>query len=83
MRARGGSANWLAFGQDKYGRRYREAIAVTGPDYETLRNYAVVARRFPSYRRRYNLTFQHHAAVCPLPDAEQDLWRCAPRLVAQ
>ena len=66
--------DWLAFGQDKYGRRYREAIAVTGLDYQTLRNYAVVARRFPVYRRRYTLTFQHHAAVCPLPDAEQELW---------
>jgi hypothetical protein len=66
--------DWLAFGQHKYGRRYKDAIAVTGLDYQTLRNYAVVARRFEVARRRYNLTFQHHATVCPLPDDEQERW---------
>jgi hypothetical protein len=66
--------DWLAFGRMKYGRRYKEAIAVTGLDYQTLRNYAMVARRFEPSRRRDNLTFQHHAAVCALPDAEQDRW---------
>jgi hypothetical protein len=66
--------DWLAFGRMKYGRRYKEAIAATGLDYQTLRNYAMVARRFEVSRRRDNLTFQHHAAVCALPDAEQDRW---------
>src|SRR5690349_19350253 len=36
--------DWLLFGRYKYGRRYREAIEATGLDYQTLRNYAVVAR---------------------------------------
>jgi hypothetical protein len=67
-------ADWLVFGQMKYGRRYREAISVTGLDYQTLRNYAVVARRFEVSRRRDTLTFQHHAELCALPDAEQDRW---------
>ena len=66
--------DWLAFGRMKYGRRYKDAIAATGLDYQTLRNYAVVARRFELSRRRDNLTFQHHAAVCALPDEEQDRW---------
>ena len=66
--------DWLAFGQMKYGRRYKEAVAATGLDYQTLRNYAVVARRFEPSRRRPDLTFQHHADLCALPDDEQDRW---------
>jgi hypothetical protein len=66
--------DWLVFGRDKYGRRYREAIAATGLDYQTLRNYAVVARRFEPARRRHTLTFQHHAEVCALPDDAQEQW---------
>jgi hypothetical protein len=66
--------DWLAFGQMKYGRRYKKALAVTALDYQTLRNYTVVARRFELSRRRDNLSFQHHAEVCALPDDEQDRW---------
>ncbi len=66
--------DWLAFGRMKYGRRYKEAIAATGLDYQTLRNYAVVARRFAPSRRRDNLSFQHHAEVCALSDDDQELW---------
>jgi hypothetical protein len=66
--------DWLTFGRVKYGRRYKDALAATGLDYQTLRNYAVVARRFVPARRRADLTFQHHAVVCSLPDAEQDQW---------
>jgi hypothetical protein len=66
--------DWLAFGQMKYGRRYKEGIDLTGLEYQTLRNYAVVARRFELSRRRDNLSFQHHAEVCALPDDDQDFW---------
>lgn len=66
--------DWLAFGQEKYGRRYRDAVALTGLDYKTLRNYTVVARRFELSRRRDKLSFQHHAEVCALADADQDRW---------
>ena len=66
--------DWLLFGQMKYGRRYKEGIALTGLDYQTLRNYAVVARRFELSRRRDNLSFQHHAEVCALADDIQDSW---------
>jgi hypothetical protein len=66
--------DWLLFGQLKYGRRYREATSATGLEYQTLRNYAVVARRFRLSRRRDNLTFQHHAEVCALSDDDQDFW---------
>jgi hypothetical protein len=66
--------DWLAFGQAKYGRRYKEGIALTGLEYQTLRNYATVARRFDVSRRRDNLSFQHHAEVCALSDEDQDHW---------
>ncbi len=66
--------DWLVFGREKYGRRYKDAIAVTGLDYQTLRNYAVVARRFSMSRRRDNVSFQHHAEVCTLCDEQQDHW---------
>jgi hypothetical protein len=66
--------DWLVFGEQKYGQRYKEAVSQTGLDYKTLRNYAVVARRFDVSRRRDNVPFQHHAEVCSLPDTEQDHW---------
>jgi hypothetical protein len=66
--------DWLVFGERRYGQRYREAISATGLEYKTLRNYAVVARRFEMSRRRDTLSFAHHAEVCALPDADQDRW---------
>ena len=66
--------DWLLFGRHKYGSRYRDAIDATGLDYQTLRNYAVVARRFEPSRRREMLSFQHHAEVCALDDENQDRW---------
>lgn len=66
--------DWLRFGEEAYGRRYKDGVALTGLDYQTLRNYAVVARRFELSRRRDTLSFQHHAEVCALGDAEQDVW---------
>jgi hypothetical protein len=70
--------DWIVYGQTAYGRRYIEAVKATDLDYKTLRNYAWVARRFAPSRRRLGLSFQHHAQVAALSDAEQDLWlgRC-------
>jgi len=66
--------DWLVYGQDEYADRYQRAVAMLGLDYQTLRNYAWVARRFSSARRRSALSFQHHAEVAALPVADQDLW---------
>lgn len=66
--------DWLVFGRMKYGRRYKDAVVATGLDYQTLRNYAMVARRFEASRRRADLTFQHHATVCTLTNDDQDIW---------
>ncbi|WP_274595155.1 LmbU family transcriptional regulator [Streptomyces sp. E2N166] len=67
--------DWLIYGETTYrARRYREAVERTGLDYQTLRNYAWVARRFEHHRRRDSLSFAHHAEVTSLPPAEQDHW---------
>jgi hypothetical protein len=66
--------DWLLYGQAHFGTRYRDAIAATGLDHQTLRNYAWVARSVPPSRRRDKLSFQHHAEVAALSEAEQELW---------
>ena len=66
--------DWLVFGKQNYSDRYRHAIQAAGLQYQTLRNYAWVARRFEQSRRRAKLSFQHHAEVASLPNHEQDRW---------
>lgn len=66
--------DWVVYGEESYGRRYRAAIQATALEYQTLRNYAWVARTFEPNRRRVSLSFQHHAEVAALPEADQDLW---------
>lgn len=66
--------DWLIYGQEHYPHRYKRAIENTSLDYQTLRNYAWVARKFIPGRRREKLSFQHHAEVCGLPEHEQEKW---------
>jgi hypothetical protein len=66
--------DWLAYGQRTYDHRYRHAVEQTRLDYQTLRNYAWVARRFELARRWDTLSFGHHAEVASLPGPEQDFW---------
>ncbi len=67
-------ADWAFYGEGSYGEKYKQAIAVTGLDYQTLRNYAWVAGRFDLSRRRDKLSFAHHAEVAALPEQVQDEW---------
>jgi len=66
--------DWLAFGHTRYTDRYRRAVDAVGLDYQTLRNYAWVARSFELSRRRDSLSFQHHAEVAAFKPHEQDYW---------
>jgi hypothetical protein len=66
--------DWLDFGHQMYGSRYKLGVALTGLDDKTLRNYAYVARRVGASRRRDTLSFQHHAEVAALAPDQQDLW---------
>ncbi|MFF7177376.1 LmbU family transcriptional regulator [Streptomyces sp. NPDC008121] len=66
--------DWLVYGQEEFSDRYLRAIEACGLDYQTLRNYAWVVRKFELSRRRETLSFQHHAEVSSLPPCEQDKW---------
>ena len=66
--------DWLIYGVHAYGRRYAGALEATRFDYQTLRNYAWVARAFEPTRRHPELSFGHHAEVAALPEPAQDLW---------
>jgi hypothetical protein len=66
--------DWLSYGERRYGAGYREAMSIFGLEYQTLRNYAWVATKFPLYRRRDGLSFQHHAEVASLTEGQQELW---------
>jgi hypothetical protein len=66
--------DWLVYGEVNFTGRYREAIERTSLDYQTLRNYAWVARKFSLQRRREKLSFGHHAEVAALPEPEQEYW---------
>ena len=67
-------ADWVAYGEHRYGERYQEAAAITGIGHQTLRNYAWVARRFDVSRRRDTLSFAHHSEVAALTESEQETW---------
>jgi hypothetical protein len=67
-------ADWLVYGEDRFKDRYEEATRRTGLSYQTLRNYAWVARRFDLSRRRDTLSFGHHAEVAALGVVEQEYW---------
>jgi len=66
--------DWLVYGESAFTGRYREAIERTSLDYQTLRNYSWVARRFALSRRRDSVSFGHHAELAALAEPEQDYW---------
>ncbi|MFG2957406.1 LmbU family transcriptional regulator [Streptomyces sp. NPDC048291] len=66
--------DWLIYGKDQYADRYERGIRAAGLQYQTLRNYAWVSRRFELERRRPELSFQHHAELASLPVEEQEDW---------
>ncbi|MFB9446607.1 LmbU family transcriptional regulator [Dactylosporangium vinaceum] len=66
--------DWLVYGKSRFPDRYELAIRAAGLQYQTLRNYSWVSRRFPLERRRERLSFQHHAEIASLPASEQDWW---------
>jgi hypothetical protein len=67
-------ADWLVYGERTFKDRYVEAIEKTSLNYQTLRNYAWIARRFDHSRRREKLSFGHHSEVASLDSPEQDFW---------
>lgn len=70
-------ADWLFYGEWEYGRRYEEAIELTGLSYQALNDLKYVAGRFDISRRREKLSISHHREVAALPPPDAD------RLLAQ
>ena len=63
--------DWINYAENKWGEKYNEAIACTGLEYQTLANYAYVARKVQFSYRYENLTFKHHYTVAKLKDPEE------------
>ncbi|MEI7912311.1 MAG: hypothetical protein WCK77_21980 [Verrucomicrobiota bacterium] len=63
--------DWINYAEQKWSEKYNDAIACTGLEYQTLANYAYVARKVQFSSREENLTFKHHLAVAKLKDAEE------------
>ncbi|WP_090947346.1 LmbU family transcriptional regulator [Nonomuraea jiangxiensis] len=66
--------DWLVYGQNSFPERYRQAMERSSLDYQTLRNYAWIARKVEPSRRHGRLSIQHHAEVAALPADEQTGW---------
>lgn len=66
--------DWLVYGQNRYPERYQRALDETGLNYQTLRNYAWVARKFEPSARHEGLSIQHHAEVAALPAEDRERW---------
>ena len=58
-------ADWLIAGEDQFGNKaYAEAERITNFTSQTLRDFVVVANRFPASLRNYaDLSFNHYRAV--------------------
>jgi hypothetical protein len=66
--------DWVRYGNGRWGEKYKEASRITAYDVQSLRNMAYVAGRFEVSRRRYKLTWSHHAEVSSLDREDQDRW---------
>jgi hypothetical protein len=63
--------DWINYAEEKWGEKYNDAIACTGLAYQTLANYAYIARKVEFSSREENLTIKHHLAVAKLKDPEE------------
>jgi hypothetical protein len=66
--------DWLRYGTEKWGAKYRTASKITGYDRHSLENMVYVASRFELSLRRENLSWSHHALVAGLDPAAQAHW---------
>jgi N6-adenosine-specific RNA methylase IME4 len=64
--------DWLNYGERRYGEKYSQGVEATGLEYQTLANFAWVARRVEPSRRREDLSWGHHAEIAALEPGEQD-----------
>jgi hypothetical protein len=65
-------ADWLNFGERKYGQVYTQAVARTGFQADYLAILKHVAANVDPSRRRENLSFTHHRLVASLEPKDQE-----------
>jgi hypothetical protein len=66
--------DWLVYGERVWGETYEQIAELTGISYQTLRDYAWVARNVDLSLRKDNLTFNHHKLVTSMEPATQRQW---------
>jgi hypothetical protein len=66
--------DWLAYGEWRYGHKYRIAVERLQLDYDRIRDYVYVASRVGKGVRRADLSWRHHRLVAKLDPAEQLDW---------
>jgi hypothetical protein len=64
----------LAYGEWKYGEKYRAILADLELEYDRARDYAYVAGNVPCTIRRDDLSFTHHRIVAKLAPVDQEDW---------
>lgn len=65
-------ADWLTAGVERWGEsRYAAAEKITGLGYQTLRHYAMMARRY-SPASRFATSFSNHMEALRLPEQDRD-----------
>ena len=67
--------DWVNYGEQAYGEKYSQALAVTSTPQATLEQYAFTARNIRKLRRRKSLSFAVHSEIARLPTTkDQDNW---------
>jgi len=61
-------ADWLNFGEARYGEKYSQYIEDLGLAAGTINNYQSIGGRMPPERRREELSFGHHESVLAVED---------------
>lgn len=62
----------LNYGEHAYGEKYTQAVEETGKSKQVLMNYASVARRVETSRRRDDVAYSIHVEVACLPAPQQE-----------
>lgn len=66
-------ADWLRFGEHKWGEKYAQAVEVTNLSGQRLANLNWVAGKYKDHnRRRPDQSIEHHIAVASLPPEDAD-----------
>lgn len=63
--------DWINFGEERFPRKYTQALDADLYSIGALRNVSWVCRHVPMKNRRNDLSFDHHATVAKLDDEKQ------------